>query len=281
MPELEALMAEVLPGTGAVTLQPLRAGLVNRTFRVGRGGACYALRVDAPDAAELGFDRRFETRILATAAAAGLAPPTVYADAERGLWVTRWVDGRTWAAADAAQPQAMHRIVALMRSVHALPIPAPARCMSAWDWVNYYQAARPAHADLQARAAHCWQRLPAFGIEPALCHSDLHVLNLIDQGTALLLLDWEYAHVADPLWDLAGWSANNDYPQALRAALLGLYLARAPRAEESLRLELLTWLYDYVCLLWSGVYLSRGAAGDGAIAARAGQLAARLADAAL
>ncbi len=43
-----------------------------------------------------------------------------------------------------------------------------------------------------------------------VCHSDLHPMNLICGAESLILLDWEYAHVADPLWDLAGWSANND-----------------------------------------------------------------------
>jgi hypothetical protein len=36
----------------------------------------------------------------------------------------------------------------------------------------------------------------------------------------------------------------------------------------------LVWLYDYVCLLWSELYLSQR--GDGGVAARARLLAARL-----
>ncbi len=36
-----------------------------------------------------------------------------------------------------------------------------------------------------------------------------------------MLLDWEYAHASDPFWDLAGWSANNDFEEALQHDLLG------------------------------------------------------------
>ncbi len=99
----------------------------------------------------------------------------------------------------------------------------------------------------------------------------------------MVLLDWEYAHAADPLWDLAGWSANNDLEDNLERDLLASYTGRLPTRNEYLRLQLLGWLYDYVCLLWSELYLSRHRdepqAVDtlpGGIAARARLLAARL-----
>jgi hypothetical protein len=81
---------------------------------------------------------------------------------------------------------------------------------------------------------------------------------------------------------LAGWGANNDYEHPLQHALLSDYLGRQPTDDECSRLRLLGWLYDYVCLLWSELYLrpAGGAvdAGDrnGVVKARAQVLAARL-----
>jgi thiamine kinase-like enzyme len=111
-----------------------------------------------------------------------------------------------------------------------------------------------------------------------LCHSDLHTLNLIDRGDSLMLLDWEYAHVADPLWDLAGWSANNDLEGECQLDLLANYAGRPPTGDESLRMRLLGWLYDYVCLMWSELYLSlpRGTKRYGGVSGRARVLEARL-----
>jgi len=117
------------------------------------------------------------------------------------------------------------------------------------------------------------------GVAPVLCHSDLHTLNLIDRGDSLLLLDWEYAHASDPLWDLAGWSANNDLDEDLKQSLLSNYTGRRPTRDERSRLALLGWLYDYVCWAWSELYLQDAARADAApdgVAARAAQLAARL-----
>jgi hypothetical protein len=58
---------------------------------------------------------------------------------------------------------------------------------------------------------------------------------------------------------------------------LARYLQRPAVAGESARLRLFVWLYDYVCLLWSELYLKqRPGAGSDGVAARAEQLAFRL-----
>ena len=110
-----------------------------------------------------------------------------------------------------------------------------------------------------------------------LCHSDLHPANLVASERGLVLLDWEYAHVSDPYWDLAGWIANNDGGPQFAADLLASYLQRPAVPDESARLRLFVWLYDYVCLLWSELYLKqRPGTGSNSVAARAEQLAIRL-----
>jgi hypothetical protein len=82
--------------------------------------------------------------------------------------------------------------------------------------------------------------------------------------------------VSEPLWDLAGWSCNNDLSAEARGLLLASYLGRSPRGEESERLDLLAWLYDYVCVLWSELFAARGAAEGQTVAARARALVERL-----
>jgi thiamine kinase-like enzyme len=103
--------------------------------------------------------------------------------------------------------------------------------MSPAKWIDYYSVGAHSGAAAALRPTAALQlaalaRLPMAA--PALCHSDLHPLNLIDRGASLILLDWEYAHASDPLWDLAGWSANNDLEESLQQDLLRSYLLRSP-----------------------------------------------------
>jgi thiamine kinase-like enzyme len=96
-----------------------------------------------------------------------------------------------------------------------------------------------------------------------------------------MLLDWEYAHVSDGFWDLAGWVSNNDWGPGEAEQLLAGYLQRPVGRADLERLAAWAWLYDYVCLLWSELYLiRRPGAYRAEIAERAEVLATRLARAA-
>jgi thiamine kinase-like enzyme len=277
------LSREVIPGRGTPHIEPLRAGLTNETFRVVRDERSYALRLAGSDPLPLGLDRHWEEQILKAAGASGLAPALVHSDAARGVLVTRWVVGRTWSESQLPKAANLLKIAALMRRVHALSIPASARIMSPATWIELYQRALskrgqpPPDSSLQSKAMVYLERLA----EPptsahVVCHSDMHRMNLIEAGETLVLLDWEYAHVAEPLWDLAAWSANNDLNADARQALLVNYWGGAQAASEAARYRLMLWLYDYVCLLWSELYLNLRHDRGNRVAERLRQLDARL-----
>jgi len=279
----EELALRWVPGAGPVTLKPLAAGLVNESYRVERDGRMYSMRL-AADGLELGVEREWECRVLRCAARAGLAPVTVCCEPSRGVLVAEWTGGDPWTAEELRQPGNIGALTGLMRRVHALAIPGPARMMSPAAWIAYYgrAAARigkqaAASAGLRAAANVHLELLAGIPSAPlVLCHSDLHRLN-VAAGERLMLLDWEYAHVSDPYWDLAAWIANNDGTASFAADVLAGYLERPAGGHESERLRLLTWLYDYVCLLWSDLYLiQRGGAPGDEVSARALLLARRL-----
>ena len=221
------LALRYVPGEGAIVIEPLGAGLVNESYRVARGGRRYSLRVPAPHAAELGLDRGWECRVLERAAAAGIAPVVECCEPREGILVTRWVEGRAWTSAEVRRA-AEHR--AAWRNSHGAftrcPCPQGARMMSPAAWIAYYQEALIRHGartpgircSTRGRRSSCNRqataRLAALAasppLAPVLCHSDLHPQNVVVGDHGLVLLDWEYAHVSEPLWDLAGWICNND-----------------------------------------------------------------------
>jgi thiamine kinase len=294
--EIDGIAARHVPGTGKPDVHALRMGLINDTYRVVRDGRAYALRVAASNPCDLGLDRAWEARVVERAARGGCAPALEFCDPRLGILVARWADGRSWSPGDARLPSNLARMAELIRRIHALPMPESPRVMSPTTWIDYYteaigKSARPPHAAAPAQGSAAILRIEAGArltalaalpsAEPVLCHSDLHTLNLIDSGRTLVLLDWEYAHASDPLWDLAGWSANNDFEEELRRELLAAYTGRRPTPDEYARLQLLGWLFDYIALLWSELYLMlrstvQGSSVQGEVSARAELLAARL-----
>ena len=56
-------------------------------------------------------------------------------------------------------------------------------------------------------------------------HNDLLAANILDDGTRLWLIDWEYGGFNTPLFDLAGLAGNNGYGEAQEAEMLERYFA--------------------------------------------------------
>lgn len=283
-----------VPGVGAVSLERQGRGLVNESYRVERDGRVYSLRMPAANPAPVGVDRDWECRVLAAASAAGIAAVIERCEPRLGVLVARWEEGSPLGAEAARRPDAAAQVAQLTRRVHDLPLPGNARILSPADWIEHYrealarlpQEARRAGRTpglaaqaglLQAEAERHLGALAAMPCPPrVLCHSDLHPANLVAAERGLVLLDWEYAHVSEALWDLAGWACNNDLGSEARGFLLASYLGRAATGEEERRLEHLGWLYDYVGLLWSEVYCGATDAPDPRIFERGRLLAARL-----
>jgi aminoglycoside phosphotransferase (APT) family kinase protein len=276
-----------------VSIEPLGSGLVNRSYRVRRDGGSFSLRLGAPRAAQLGLDRAWECRVLRCAAGARLAPAVERCEPRSRILVTRWVEGTALIAGRASSDETLERLARLVRRVQALPLLNEPRTVSTARWIGFYRRALDGRNDGRSAPEEAAQRraldleaqtqLEALAAEssgpPVLCHSDLHAQNLvIGTDGEPTILDWEYAHVSEPLWDLAGWASNSDLTAERRSALLACYLQRCPTRAEAARIGRLAWLYDYMCLLWSEVYLSSqpdtGAAVG--VAARGRRLAERL-----
>jgi thiamine kinase len=289
--EAEQIARQAVPGTGVPHLKLLGSGLLNDTYRVDRDGRAFSMRVAAESSKGSRIERAWELEVLQEAAQRGLAPPMVCGEAERGFLIQEWVEGRSWPASAVRRTPNIVRMAALLKRVHELRVPQPARIMRPSAWILHYSAklAAASPSGAHALAAGAAARLASLEALPqvagVVCHSDVHLMNVLEcplqdgSTSPLLLLDWEYAHVSEPFWDLAGWSANNDFSDRLLRELLAAYLGRPPDDYEWTRCKLLVWLYDYVCLLWSRLYLKlrRGGVTDD-IETRAGVLNARLAD---
>ena len=62
---------------------------------------------------------------------------------------------------------------------------------------------------------------------PTLCHNDLLPANLLAADDRLWIVDWEYAGIGNPLFDLASVVANARLDTAQRDRLLTAYFSRS------------------------------------------------------
>ena len=64
----------------------------------------------------------------------------------------------------------------------------------------------------------------------AFCHNDLGAANILIDGAAARLIDFEYAGLGVPLLDLASFAGMNDFAEGQRRQLLDEYYGASPAA---------------------------------------------------
>jgi thiamine kinase-like enzyme len=155
------------------------------------------------------------------------------------MLVMRFVEGRSLSAADLRAPGRLAAVAALLRRCHReLPLHLRGPTLAFWP----FHVLR-AYAAWLREAGSAWRdRLDGLvalaaeaeaGLSPAptvFAHNDLLAANLVDDGSRLWLIDWDYAGWGSPVFDLANLAANNGLDAAQEEELLAAYQGAAPGA---------------------------------------------------
>jgi thiamine kinase-like enzyme len=204
---------------GPVALEPLQGGLTNLSFVATDGTGRYVVRCGEDIPAHHVFRDR-EVRASRAAFEAGLSPEVVHV--ETGITVLRFIAARTFTEADLRANAG--RIVELLKTCHrdvGRRLRGPANSFWVFHVIRDYVRLIDADArylDLADRLELAQLPLPiVFG------HNDLLPGNVMDDGTRLWLIDWEYAGFGTAMFDLANLSSNGEFTAAADEALLDAY----------------------------------------------------------
>jgi thiamine kinase-like enzyme len=236
---------------------PLDGGITNRNFRIRFGERDCVLRLPGRDTDLLGIDRAAERVATERAAALGIAPPLIAADDE--CMVTEWLPG---APIDGARLRADPSSAAhALRAFHRSGLQLPVRF---WipDLLTDYARIIAERGGALPGEYHRTQELVARIAEvlpladPAPCHNDLLPGNVLatdaDPGHALLV-DWEYAGMGHPYFDLGNLAVNNEFDEAAQDRLLEAYFATPPTVGRRAALRLMMLVSDAREAAWGVV----------------------------
>jgi thiamine kinase-like enzyme len=214
-----------------IALELLPGGITNYNYLVRTGPQVYVARL-CVERELLGIDRRNEVVCQRAAHACGVAPAVIHH--QDGVLVSEHIPARALTAAEVREPEFIPRLATLLRRLHDGwdRLTGEMLYFSAFQTVQTY--ARTAHAlgarlpddiDLLLDEARCLaRRIAAF--VPVLCHNDLLPANILADERRVWLVDWEYAGIGHPLFDLAGVSANCGFSEPLEHLLLAAYRRR-------------------------------------------------------
>jgi thiamine kinase-like enzyme len=239
---IDAVVERVWPD-GVDSVEPLGGGITNHNFKLRVDGEAFVLRIGGRETELLGIDRGNERVASENAAALGLAPEVVaFVD---GCLVTRFVDGEVGRVSPAEAGAALRRL-------HDGPA-IPGR-FDSFRIVEEYAATARARG-VEPPASYASAHVTAGRIEDlragaALrpCHDDLLAANFVHDGERPWIVDWEYAGMGDPYFDLANFAVNNGLDEAGEAELLDAYGGGDPDA-----LALMRFMSDFREAMWGVV----------------------------
>jgi thiamine kinase-like enzyme len=240
-----------------LTLTPLSGGITNRNYLIipDDGDDRYVIRLAGNDTHLLGISREVEHAATVAAAGVGVGPEVIAFIRPEGYLVTRFIVGAPVSLEQIHQPETLVRVVDSLRRIHNGPaIPglfAPFRIVEAYRalaesrGVAIPEAWNAAH-EASRRIERALLEAPA---ELRPCHNDLLNANFLDDGTRIRIVDWEYAGMGDPFFDLANFSVNHDLTLNEDEALLDAYDGMVQLSRLA-RLELMRIVSDFREAMW-------------------------------
>jgi len=208
------------------SIEPLEHGITNSNYVIDLGDERFVVRLPGQNSELLGIDRTNERRCGDLAAAVGVGPEVIDIDAATGCMVFRFIDGRAVPADELAREPMLGRFVSSLRLVHgAGPVAAtfdPFTIIRGYrDLAERRSVRAPFDPDDAMTTLARIESVRPFRAT-VLGHNDLLNANFLYDGR-LRIVDWEYAGMGDPFFDLANVAVNNDFDRRAETALLGHY----------------------------------------------------------
>ena len=255
MSEFQEAVERVWPGRDT-RVEVLGGGITNHNLKVEVDGETFVLRVAGKDTGLLGIDRTVELEATKRAAELGIGPEVIAFVEPEGWLVTRFVAGEIPPVEKMREPDVLTRVAGALRAFHAsAPIPGVFDSFRVVETYRETALARGARIpDAYERAHDTAQRIEARreGADPRPCHNDLLNANFLDDGERLRIVDWEYAGMGDPFFDLANFSINHELGEEERHTLLVAYLG-VLSLDDTRALELMRFMSDFREAMWGVV----------------------------
>lgn len=179
-------------------LEKQLGGASNSTFLVTSGEKSFVIRLNTQQVLP-GLNRTAERWALEQSSLGNIVPSLVYWAPE--FMVSTYLHGEQFALA--RHSELLPKIACQMTQVHSLPVPALPELDPLVHLSDYLENTQIVRTELLNRCeASVRKNIPTSKVY-CLCHNDLNPGNILVTTTGILFLDWEYANVTSPAFEIA------------------------------------------------------------------------------
>jgi aminoglycoside phosphotransferase (APT) family kinase protein len=257
-PQLAALIPGCEEGRAPNVIQLLQGGRgCNLVLRVDTAAGSFVLRqrqlpLDRPGSAPL-----TELRCHMAAAAAGIAPRIIQAAMDGSWLLMDFIDAHPWTDAHLLSAKGVEQLGLRLAQLHGLAVPSGVPPFDAVGIATGYLAQLRERSPQLATQLQplldtvrgLSQALTQLALSAVLNHGDLQAGNMLGSGP--ILVDWEFAQLVDPTYDIA--CLLTYYPGLVSQLPLLLESAGLPRGVAQAALGLQRERFACLNQLWAAV----------------------------
>lgn len=231
-------------------------GLTNRTYKVETSNGIYVVRIPGEGTEEI-IVRSDEKKSTELACNLGIDAKLHFFDGNTGEKITDYImDSVTMNAEALRNDENIKKCADIFKKLHTsgadTEVPFDVIEMS-----NTYEDFISRHGgtfydDFKEVKAYINNIKDSYmvNVKKVPCHNDALCENWVRQGEKMYLIDWEYAGMNDPMWDLADVSIEADFSEENDTFFLACYFGREATLAERKAFLINKVLIDYLWSLW-------------------------------
>lgn len=241
-------------------------GMTNKNFKVAVKDKFYVLRIPGNGTDEM-ISRQDEIRNAVYANKIGVDAELIYFNEKTGVKISEFILNAETLSPDAAKKQHnMKMVCTLLRTLHN----SKEKMNNDFDIYEkiekYEELSKEAdglfyddYYQIKDKVYSLENIMRKLDVLYTPCHNDTIAENFIKSGEyKMYLIDWEYAGMNDPMWDLAAHSLENNFTEDEEELFLKIYFNG--KVEEKYRTRILiNKIYqDFLWSIWTNIKEAKG-----------------------
>lgn len=231
-------------------------GLTNRTYKVEADEGSYMVRLPGEGTEEI-INRKDEKVSTELACNIGIDAKLYYFDAETGIKVSEYIENsQTMNSQSLKDENNIKKMAEIFKILHTSGV----NTNVSFDVINMAETYEKFIIKNSGKMYDDYEEIKSYidnvkndymsSVVLKPCHNDALCENWILQGDRMYLIDWEYAGMNDPMWDLADVSLEASFTYELDKILLDSYFGRMATKNEWKAFQINKVLIDYLWSLW-------------------------------
>lgn len=242
-------------------------GLTNRNYKVTVDNQKYVFRLPGEGTEEL-VNRKEEHICTSLANEIGIDSELLYFEDKVGIKVAKYIFGaETMNRESIKNINNMRAVAEVFKKMHSCNTSVPVifdvfekieeyealleKCRESFLWEDY--------KEIKKNVLNLKEKVDKMNIKIAMCHNDPLCENFIKGKDRMYLVDWEYAGMNDPMWDLADLFIEAEFTAVEEELFNNFYFGQEVDEQAKYRILINKIFLDFLWSLWGLQRYSCGA----------------------